>query len=160
MVDKQIIGKRIYQIRLENSLTQDEFAKKLEVNRSAISQIENGIISPSLDLLNKISTVFNTSLDWIINGISGDFFKHYTALSVYAEKLNAKAEGNSRIMLPSNEETIQFLENIIIQKEIELGHSNQILKYLEEKMQSNSMELETLKKLLAILQKQAEENPG
>lgn len=154
MVNKQVIGKRIHQVRLENGLTQDEFAKKLEVNRSAISQLENGVIAPSLELLNKITKTFSVSLDWLINGISNDFSKHYSVVMGYAEVLTTKASGKNRIMLPPNDETIRFLKSIIDQKEIEMGHSSQIIKYLEEKKQANKLEIETLKKLLAALEKE------
>ena len=153
MINKQVIGKRIHQVRLENSLTQDEFAQILEVKRSAISQIENGVIAPSLELLNKICTNFNISIDWIINGISGDFLKHSAILAGYAEKLNQKSVSS---MLPTNDETIQFLKNIIVQKEIEQGKSIQIMKYLEEKKQVNEQELETLKKLLSVMEDELE----
>lgn len=158
MIDKIEIGKRIYELRLERSLTQDEFAQQLEVKRSAISQIENGLIAPSLELANKISIKFSVPVDWIINGISNHFFKHFTPSSGYETKSTETYPSDSDPMLPSNEETIRFLKAIVNQKEIELVHSAQIIKYLEEKMQSNTIELDTLKKLISILEKQSQQN--
>jgi transcriptional regulator with XRE-family HTH domain len=150
MVDKQAIGKRINELRLKNGLTQDDFAQKLEIKRSAISQLENGIIAPSLDLLTKICTTFEVSIDWIINGGSVEISKHNTVLTRYSRKLTENTSGKP--MLPSNEETLIFLKSLINQKEADLNHSNLMIKYLQERMQSNALELETLKKLLEKLE--------
>jgi len=158
MIDKEQVGKRINQVRIDNNLTQEEFANNLDVKRSAISQIENGVIAPSLDLLNNISLVYKISLDWLINGISSDFFKHSALISSYASKLPGDPLTLSQTMLPATEETIAFIATLLEQKEAELLQSEQIIKHLEEKKQLNSQEIQTLKKLLDLLQNEAHKN--
>lgn len=158
MIDKKEIGRRVHELRLERGLTQDEFAQQLEVKRSAISQIENGLMAPSLELAIKISIKFSVPVDWLINGMFNYFFKQSPSPSGYNSKLTEPKPFYSNTMLPSNEETIQFLKAIITQKEIELVHSAQIIKYLEDKMQANTHELDTLRKLVSMLEKQSQQN--
>ena len=50
-------GKRIKEIRDAKGLTQIAFAEKINVSRSYINKIENGIKSPSLDLLIEIAGI-------------------------------------------------------------------------------------------------------
>ena len=43
------IGSKIKQLRLENGLTQQELANRLELTKGYISQIERNLSSPSLE---------------------------------------------------------------------------------------------------------------
>ena len=61
-------GKRIKEIRDAKGLTQIAFAEKINVSRSYINKIENGIKSPSLDLLIEIAVFGEVSLDYLILG--------------------------------------------------------------------------------------------
>lgn len=61
-------GKRIKEIRDVKGLTQIAFAEKINVSRSYINKIENGIKSPSLDLLIEIAVFGEVSLDYLILG--------------------------------------------------------------------------------------------
>lgn len=49
-------GKQIKNIRIVKSLTQTEFAKKMNVSKTTICLWENGIKSPSLKSIKKIET--------------------------------------------------------------------------------------------------------
>ncbi|MGJ1366013.1 helix-turn-helix domain-containing protein [Sphingobacterium spiritivorum] len=63
------IGDRIRFIRTSNKLNQADFADRIGIKQSPLSQIEHGKILPSLETLNEIRRVFNISLDWLITGI-------------------------------------------------------------------------------------------
>ncbi len=66
MIDSVKVGKKIYTLRKENSLTQDELASKLMVTRQVISKWELGNSLPSIDLIIELSKLFNTSIDEIL----------------------------------------------------------------------------------------------
>lgn len=54
-------GEKIKKIRLENNMTQDEFAEKLNVTRVAVSKWELGKSYPSIENLKTICSLFNVS---------------------------------------------------------------------------------------------------
>ena len=53
-------------IRIKNNLTQDEMAEKLLVTRQAISRWENGETEPNIESLKLLSTIFNISINTIL----------------------------------------------------------------------------------------------
>lgn len=53
------LAERILEIRKNNGLTQEDFAKKLFVTRQAVSRWENEETTPSLETLKKISELFD-----------------------------------------------------------------------------------------------------
>ena len=57
------IAKRIKSLREEHGLTQDQLAKELNISRNAISNYENGVRRPDLDLVTKMCDIFNVTLD-------------------------------------------------------------------------------------------------
>jgi len=60
------------EIRKKYSLSQADFAKKLDVSRSAIAQIELGKNNISMPLAKKISKLFKVSIDSLINNNHSD----------------------------------------------------------------------------------------
>lgn len=50
-------------LRVDNDFTQQEIADALGITRSRYSNYENGINEPSLDILIKLSKLFNCSID-------------------------------------------------------------------------------------------------
>ena len=67
-MDQEKIGQFIKNIRKENNLTQDLFAKKLGVTYQAVSKWENGKSIPDIATLKLISQVFNVNLEELIEG--------------------------------------------------------------------------------------------
>ncbi|MBS6503718.1 MAG: helix-turn-helix domain-containing protein [Clostridium sp.] len=53
----------IKSLRVDNDLTQQEIADALGITRSRYSNYENGINEPSLDILIRLSRLFNCSID-------------------------------------------------------------------------------------------------
>ena len=62
------LSKKIKQIRNDNKLTQEQFAEKMLVSRTAVSKWENGTCYPSIDSLKYMSKIFNVSLDKLLSG--------------------------------------------------------------------------------------------
>ena len=69
-IDYVTIGKRISLRRKEISLTQKELAELVGVGDKHISALETGRSVPSLDVFIKIAKVLDSSLDYIVWGIS------------------------------------------------------------------------------------------
>lgn len=63
MVD---VGSRIKKLRVSQKITQNDFASRLGVTKSAISSYENGSRLPSYDILIKISRIFKVSTDYLL----------------------------------------------------------------------------------------------
>lgn len=59
-------GTILKKIRQDNNLTQDELAKKIETSRSNIANYENDKNMPSVDILEKLSKLFNISIDYLL----------------------------------------------------------------------------------------------
>ncbi len=63
------IASRFMEFRLKHHLTQAELSKKLRVNQSTISRIENMESLPSTELLMKLIEYFDLSPKWLLSGI-------------------------------------------------------------------------------------------
>lgn len=59
-------GNILKKIRQDNSLTQEELAKKIETSRSNIANYENDKNMPSIDVLDKLAKTFNCSIDYLL----------------------------------------------------------------------------------------------
>lgn len=61
-------GKRIKLLRKQLGDTQEVFAERLHTTRSYIAKLEQGIRSPSLELLVELSRLTGATLDYLILG--------------------------------------------------------------------------------------------
>lgn len=59
-------GNILKKIRIENNLTQEELAKKINTSRSNIANYENDKNMPSIDILEKLSKIFGCSIDYLL----------------------------------------------------------------------------------------------
>lgn len=59
-------GQRIKEIRIAKELTQQELADRLSIKRETINNVENGRQKPTIELLIKLSSEVNMSLDEIL----------------------------------------------------------------------------------------------
>lgn len=62
------IGKRIYSIRQQKNITQEQLAQDLAVSRQAVSKWESGRAIPDIENLMYISSLYDVSLDELIKG--------------------------------------------------------------------------------------------
>lgn len=65
------IGERIRAARKEMKYTQEEFAEILGLSIQHISNLERGLVGPSIDTVIKISKVLGVSCDYLLLGRSG-----------------------------------------------------------------------------------------
>lgn len=62
------IGERIKKIRKHLGMTQKQFADKIGIISTALSEIENGRYRPVIDFIEKMATVHNVNLYYLILG--------------------------------------------------------------------------------------------
>ena len=61
-----MLNERIRELRLAAGFCQVELAEKLGVSKQSVSNWENDNIQPSIEMLVKISRIFNVSTDFIL----------------------------------------------------------------------------------------------
>lgn len=59
-------GYRLRELRESKNLTQTQVAKRLNLSKTTISGYENNIKTPSLDVLVKLSILYDVSSDYIL----------------------------------------------------------------------------------------------
>ena len=59
--------KNLKSVRLENGLTQKQVAQKLGVVESCYANWEQGRTEPNLEMLRKLSTLLNITIDELLN---------------------------------------------------------------------------------------------
>ncbi len=63
---RKLIGRKLKAIRLENNLTIQELSTRSRVSCNMISRIERGLTIPSVEILIKLGTVFNKSINYFV----------------------------------------------------------------------------------------------
>ena len=66
MFSKEIFGQRLKEIRKQNHETQSDLGEVLSLNKSRISEIENGSNSTTLEKAAKICEHYNVSSDYLL----------------------------------------------------------------------------------------------
>ena len=56
------LGKRIKELRIKSSLTQEECGKKIGISQHQITLVESGKSFPKIQTLIKLSTIFNCNM--------------------------------------------------------------------------------------------------
>lgn len=59
---RQLVGRQIRRVRVDNAMTQQAFAHKIGVNASYIGPLEKGMKAPSISTLEKISQEFHVPI--------------------------------------------------------------------------------------------------
>ena len=62
-----LIGKKLKELRLAENLTQDQLAKKLNINRVNYTRYETDKVRPDYETLIKIADFYDISLDEIFD---------------------------------------------------------------------------------------------
>ena len=81
-----MLNKRIYELRLSFGWTQVQLAQKLSVTKQTVSNWENDNIQPSIEMLIKLSRIFNVPTDYLlgltpthsinVDGLPTEFISH------------------------------------------------------------------------------------
>ena len=61
-----MLGQRIYELRTSRGWSQVEIAKRLNIAKQTVSNWENDNILPSIEMLIKLSKLFNVSTDYLL----------------------------------------------------------------------------------------------
>ena len=61
------LGERIYKLRNERNMTQEQLAEKLGVTRQSISKWEGNLVKPEIEKLKAMAKLFDVSLDDLIS---------------------------------------------------------------------------------------------
>lgn len=75
------IGERIKKVRKENTLTQQEFSKKVNVKRNTVALYEADKITPSPAVIALICRTFNVREEWLRTG-EGEMFAAQETLAL------------------------------------------------------------------------------
>ncbi|MDT8440956.1 MAG: XRE family transcriptional regulator [Desulfuromonadales bacterium] len=67
---KKIVGKKLKTIRLKNGMTIQDLATRSTVSSNMISRIERGLTIPSVEILMKLATVFDKSINYFVEEVS------------------------------------------------------------------------------------------
>lgn len=67
---KKIIGKKLKNIRLKRNLTIQVLAERSRVSSNMISRIERGLTIPSVEILMKLASVFDKSINYFVEEVS------------------------------------------------------------------------------------------
>lgn len=62
------LGDRIAELRNNKKLSQQDLADKIKISRAQMNRYENQAVQPPADVLNKLSKILDTTVDYLING--------------------------------------------------------------------------------------------
>ena len=65
-IDYKHVGQRVKELRKEAGLTQEKLAEKCRISPNYISHIETAIGKPSTEILVRLASVFQVSLDYLL----------------------------------------------------------------------------------------------
>lgn len=94
------IGLRVRQIRKALHLSQEAFAKNLNIATPTLSDLENGKTKPSFDVMYGLLTAYNVNLEYVVSG-AGEMFKQDSATSIlhlYEKKMGDSFEDFKSIL--------------------------------------------------------------
>ena len=67
---KKIVGKKLKEIRLKQDMTIQVLAERSQVSSNMISRIERGLTIPSVEILMRLATVFDKSINYFVEDVS------------------------------------------------------------------------------------------
>lgn len=64
-----LIGERLFELRIQKQMTQEELAERLGVTRQSVSKWESNGMFPNVNKLIEICEIFDVSLDYLLRGV-------------------------------------------------------------------------------------------
>ena len=99
-------GERLYELRKDKNISQEELADLLDVSRQSISKWENDNAYPEMTRLLFMSDFFNVSLDYLIRGIeetenshAATTYKARTLLTVWNSFVSNLSNKQRRLLM-------------------------------------------------------------
>ncbi len=139
------IGKRIKNLRKKINFNQGEFVKGLNIKRSALSQIENGNLQPSLELIQRIVSKYKIPYNWLLEGNPSDYLEEYSYYEQPKKKNYPEVPSNIELVNESNnnlgdstncENCKKYLELIYAQKET-IRTLKELVRYLKGQLENS-----------------------
>jgi transcriptional regulator with XRE-family HTH domain len=75
------------QYRIENKLTQKEFANRLDISRTGVADIESGRIKGTVKLMNKLAEVTGKPISYWMDTESEANYKTYESLDILIDAM-------------------------------------------------------------------------
>lgn len=120
-----MISKKIRQLRAEQGWTQKQLSEKLHVGKTTVSNYETGYSEPDLEMLNKMSKLFDVSIDYLLGNNSSSKTQDYITINVY---------GSIPAGIP-----IEAIEDISDTEDLSLKEYDRSKTYLGLKVDGDSM---------------------
>jgi transcriptional regulator with XRE-family HTH domain len=70
-----VFGERLKELRKSKKVTQEDLAKKFDVNPATVSAWEVGKAEPSYEVLTELANYFGVSIDYLLNFTQDDLDK-------------------------------------------------------------------------------------
>lgn len=61
------VGEKLKDLRIFYKMTQDDIAELLDMSRTSFSKYENGASNPPLNVLRKLSAIYNVPIEYLIH---------------------------------------------------------------------------------------------
>lgn len=116
-----MIGERLKALRIALNLKQIELARDLNMNPSAVSQMESGRTKPSLETMVEIAQKYNADLHWLITG-QGQMFTHTEGKS----RQKSSWDKLQKMMNASLEEIVQAKQDMMDSEAVNFGVCGEI----------------------------------
>lgn len=141
------ISLRIKEIRNRNKMSGKEFSFLLGIDNSQFSKIEQGKLMPTLNQIMEISSNFNISLDWLLNG-EGTIFKNElkdnsNTGTVVGSNIGGSIGGHFINIIEQAE-----FEKIIREKEVEITRQSAMSQKVQKRIDDLNAKIDGLEQLL------------
>lgn len=111
-IDYVKVGRRIRAVREEHNLTQDALATQCGCARNHLSSVENGKSRPSLELLVKIASILDSSIDYFLIDTPGVNTKYIVDTHIAKQLYRCTGQELSMISL-GIEELLKYRNSLL-----------------------------------------------
>ena len=130
-MNMNIISKYLQLLRKSNNYTQDDLAEKLGISRQAVSKWETGMTIPDLEVLLKISKIYDITINDILEPkIQPQRITDFEQISTISEKelkeVLEQFDTNSLVtaLMGASPETNSFCERLLPNIDFEMARKN------------------------------------
>ncbi|MCX4377183.1 MAG: helix-turn-helix domain-containing protein [Lachnospiraceae bacterium] len=130
-MNTNIISKYLQLLRTSNNYTQDDLAEKLGISRQAVSKWETGMTIPDLEVLLKISKLYDITINDILEPkIQPQRITDFEQISTISEKelkeVLEQFDTNSLViaLMGASPETNSFCERLLPDIDFEMARKN------------------------------------
>jgi len=92
------LGEKLKKLRKEKNWSQQYLSDQLGVHTKHISRYENNVNKPSLEMLRKLSDLFNVSVDYLVNEEASNINFKDKELEKYFEKVDKLDEDDKKLV--------------------------------------------------------------